>query len=420
MAIHLSRALDNVSPGTLTLIGSGEMTAAMGKVHREVMARLAEPVRAVFLDTPAGFQLNADDLSARAVSYFQERFGVVLSVASFKTAADTTAETSGAALAALNRANYIFAGPGSPSYAVRQWHASPIGPALQQRFAAGAHVVFASSAAIAASRHVLPVYEIYKVGQAPHWIDGLDLLGTYGIELAIVPHWNNREGGTHDTRYAYMGEPRLRALEEMLPNSAVILGVDEYTACIIDLSRGICRVIGAGGVTVRQKGRERFFPRSSSFSADYLVHGPTAAEPHAAPAPRLVPAPESAASSAPTAAATPPATAAPPGASTPPDAPMSAAAGTPPAAATTPGASTPPVTPAEAGAQGCAVARSGERQNDTSTLEIDLLALLIDVRAQLRRDRQWALADEIRRRLAEAGIVLEDGRDGTAWKRARM
>ena len=66
------------------------------------------------------------------------------------------------------------------------------------------------------------------------------------------------------------------------------------------------------------------------------------------------------------------------------------------------------------------MAHSDERQNDTSTLEIDLLALLIDVRAQLRRDQQWALADEIRRRLAEAGIVLEDSRDGTAWKRAKL
>jgi cysteinyl-tRNA synthetase len=44
--------------------------------------------------------------------------------------------------------------------------------------------------------------------------------------------------------------------------------------------------------------------------------------------------------------------------------------------------------------------------------------LLVRVRTQLRAAKQWALADEIRQRLAELGIILEDGREETTWRRA--
>jgi cysteinyl-tRNA synthetase len=42
---------------------------------------------------------------------------------------------------------------------------------------------------------------------------------------------------------------------------------------------------------------------------------------------------------------------------------------------------------------------------------------LIARRAQARREAAWALGDEIRDRLGELGIVLEDGPDGTVWRR---
>jgi len=53
-------------------------------------------------------------------------------------------------------------------------------------------LIFASAAAIAVSRHALPVYEIFKVGEDLHWKLGLDLFGQYGLDLTIVTQWNNR------------------------------------------------------------------------------------------------------------------------------------------------------------------------------------------------------------------------------------
>jgi hypothetical protein len=82
----------------------------------------------------------------------------------------------------------------------------------------------------------------------------LDLLGPLGLNVAVIPHYDNAEGGTHDTRYCYLGEPRLKALEGQLPEDAWVLGVDEHTACVFDLEAGTVAVAGLGSVTVRRQG----------------------------------------------------------------------------------------------------------------------------------------------------------------------
>ena len=52
--------------------------------------------------------------------------------------------------------------------------------------------------------------------------------------------------------------------------------------------------------------------------------------------------------------------------------------------------------------------------------EEELIKLLIEVRAQLRKERNFALADRIRAELRELGIQLEDTPQGTVWKRVRV
>jgi len=335
------------------------MSATMGKVHRAVMSKIAEPVRAVFLDTPAGFQLNADEISAKAAQYFKQRFKIDLSVASFKAIAAATPVEVDDALRKLRRANYIFAGPGSPTYAVRNWQKTPILEEMARRLATGAHLVFASAAAIAMGRYALPVYEIYKVGEEPHWVEGLDLLGSYGLELAIVSHWNNAEGGTHDTRYCFMGEPRFKHLEKSLPDSTTILGIDEYTACIVDLNSAECQVMGAGQVTIRHRGRETYHPAPTTFKLDQLKGAGLAGE-----------------------QGYPFQTCAPPRAM---------------AEAEEETSHKPPV--------------------DDTTSVAPFIELIIWVRAQLRAAKHWTLADEIRQRLSKLGIILEDGPEETTWRK---
>src|SRR5271169_2431561 len=102
--------------GLIVLMGSGELTATMVGVHKEILARLGSGSKAFFLDTPAGFQLNADQLSERAVEYFRVSVGYPMAVISFKSK-DIPALEGEQAFRAFNEADYVLVGPGSPTYA---------------------------------------------------------------------------------------------------------------------------------------------------------------------------------------------------------------------------------------------------------------------------------------------------------------
>jgi cyanophycinase-like exopeptidase len=242
-------------PRTLVIMGSGEFAPTMAKVHVSLFDRLGQAATGTVIDTPYGFQENADELTERAVAFFRDRVGRSFSVASYR-GEEVDPAAAAAAVARIRDASYVMAGPGSPSYALRAWRDGPIPAALASRLDEGGILTMASAAALTLGVVTIPVYEIYKVGEPPHWLDGLDLLGhATGLRAAVVPHFDNAEGGTHDTRYCYLGERRLRILERALPDGAFVLGVDSHTAAIFDLAEGRVAVRGLGGLTVRVDGR---------------------------------------------------------------------------------------------------------------------------------------------------------------------
>jgi cyanophycinase-like exopeptidase len=407
---------DAQQAGTVTIMGSGEMMDAMGKVHRAVMSRIAGPVRPAFLDTPAGFQLNADDLSQKAREYFQQRFDLELAIASYKNAETATTSDLSAALNTLDAANYIFAGPGSPTYAVRNWLNTPIHAALVKRFGAGAHLVFASAAAITLGRFMVPIYEIYKVGEAPHWVAGLNLLEGAGLDLAIVPHWNNAEGRNHDTRFCFMGEPRLRVLEKLLPETTVILGVDEYTACTIDLQAREFSVAGNGQVTVRHEGHAHEYSPGvyplrglEPAKAPVAARAPTEAGPQtAASAEGLLKRANQARVDFAHALNTGDLG----GAAREMDNLLEAL-------------SVSPISGGEAAlpqqlramlAELVRVWRNTAPPDDPLAATRPYVELLVRLRTQLRAAKQWAQADAVRDELAGLGIALDDTPGGTSWR----
>ncbi|HWD10134.1 MAG TPA: hypothetical protein VHA57_13685, partial [Actinomycetota bacterium] len=217
-------------------------------------------VPAVLLDSPFGFQENAGDIAARAHAYFAESVGTPIVLATLRKAADADAMELAEFVAAVKAARYVFSGPGSPTYALRQWQGGPLPGLLMTKLRDGGAVTFASAAALALGVVTVPVYEIYKAGEAPHWLEGLDVLAEAGLRAAVIPHYNNTEGGNHDTRYCYLGERRLSAMEAQLPNGAFVLGVDEHTGLVLDLGEGTATVVGLGVVTVRAKGRSAELP----------------------------------------------------------------------------------------------------------------------------------------------------------------
>jgi hypothetical protein len=265
-------------PRILAIMGSGETAPTMVTPHREIVARLGEPTpRAVLLDTPYGFQENASEITERAVEYFAHRVQLTIEPAGFlgPLAVDHSHRTPLAEAAALSRlrtAGFVFAGPGSPSYALSVWRSSPVPEALITKLAEGGAVVFSSAAALTLGSFSVPVYEIYKVGQAVHWLEGLDLMRAAGFDgsCVVIPHYDNAEGGTHDTHFCYLGERRLTVMEGMLPDDAWVLGIDEHTVLVADLDAKTVTVSGRGGLTVRRRGKSRVFPSGTRLTVDEL------------------------------------------------------------------------------------------------------------------------------------------------------
>ncbi|MCZ4123797.1 hypothetical protein [Streptomyces sp. H39-S7] len=227
----------------------------MVTLHRELVKHLEPDAEAVILETPYGFQVNREDISSRSREYFRRSVGLVTTVMADADADLATGVDPDGLRDQIHRAAWVFSGPGSPSYALGRWQEQGLGQALADRVRRGRGVtVMASAAACTVGLAALPVYEIYKAGHPPMWLDGLDLLGSLGIPVAVIPHYDNAEGGTHDTRFCYLGESRLAALEKHLPEESAVLGIDEHTAVVIDLVADSARVWGHGVMSVRRRG----------------------------------------------------------------------------------------------------------------------------------------------------------------------
>jgi hypothetical protein len=420
-------------PRILAIMGSGETAPTMAKVHRALFERFeagVAPVPAAILDTPYGFQENADELSSRTLEFFATSVGRPVAVASYRSR-DVDGVVLATAVARIREARYVMAGPGSPSYALRQWAGGPIPEALAAKLAGGGILTMASAAALTVGVVTIPVYEVYKVGEEPRWLEGLDLLGrATGLRAAVIPHYDNAEGGTHDTRFCYMGERRLRSLEATLPDGAFILGVDSHTALMLDLVAGTATISGLGGVTVRVAGR------SAVFASGREV--PIAALSEAA---RELAAGQAVDVDREFGAGRPGRTGglAAPAAAPLPDA-MANLEGTfiealgrgdmrtavgalldlnsEISARVRHGEDSPDLDNADATFRSL-IARLGERaevgtRDPRETLE-PFVAALLELRARARAARDWATADLVRDRLAAAGVEVRDSADGSSW-----
>lgn len=415
-------------------MGSGETAPTMAKVHRALFARLPSDAPGVLFDTPYGFQENADEITARALGFFAQNVGHALTLAPFRRA-DADPLTRATAIARAREASFLFAGPGSPSYALAQWQGTEIPATLGDKLRDGGIVVFASAAALTVGAHTVPVYEIYKVGADPSWLTGLDLLGPLGLPVAVIPHYDNDEGGTHDTRFCYLGETRLRTLEARLPEGHFVLGIDSHTALVLDLDAGTAAVEGLGGVTVRVAGRSHVLPTGTVTGLDSLAG---TARSLAAAGP---PAQESADPGASGASAAP---------HRPTPAPLAdevrqleatfdaqlAQDSVEDAVATLfaldgllldwsrDSEGTGELDRARTAYHSCIV-RLGEHAAAADRTATDhrlapLVDLLVDLRDRARADRDWRRADWIRDALADAGIELRDSADATTWVDGRV
>jgi hypothetical protein len=384
----------------LTIMGSGETSPTMVTPHQRIFRSLGRDVRAVLLDSPYGFQENADELTERAQQYFRESVGREVNEVSFRSAPPRDLTDHATQMAALNAADWIFAGPGSPTYALRTWDGSAVPDALNRRLRDGGAVTFASAAALTLGKFTIPVYEIYKVGQDPNWLGGLDVFGAAtGLNAAIVPHWNNAEGGTHDTRFCWLGERRLVALEALLPDDAFIIGIDEHTGIVIDLDSGVVEIVGKGTFVVRKNGVEWIRQAGETTSLDEIAAAGNADQTRVVAQNLTAPGDAGSAADAIRAALD--------------------SGDTATALALIADVSRHAETASERGEIGAWIARAisslGAPVDVTATVA-PLVTLLLELRAAARADKRWADSDLIRDGLAAAGIEVRDTPDGVQWE----
>ena len=236
-----------------------------------------------------------------------------------------------------------------------------------------------------------------------------------GWRCAVIPHYDNREGGTHDTRFCYVGGRRLAQIEPDL-GDGFILGVDEHTALVLDLDAGTAWVAGRSAVTLRVAGVEDVVPNGSRLTIAELEDRIAALGAGAAVGR------ETGSSGSGTDA----------GAESGLD-PSTEEADAPDAAARTrrPGRRRPdaadlartilaalPATAADERAAVVALVHQAEAASATHDRELAGRAVqaLVDLRSDSRAAGDWAASDRLRDVLAAVGVEVRDSREGSTWQ----
>ncbi len=255
------------------MLGSGETLPSSGKAHEYLAQACPENPELVILETPAGFEPNSAAVAGKIKEFLDRRlqnYKATVEIIPARKRGTPLSPDSLDVLRPMLTADEIMMGPGSPTYAARQLRKSMALRIMQAGHGLGKHIFLSSASTLAFGRFTLPVYEIYKVGEDLHWKDGTNFLALFGLKTAVVPHWNNNDGGTElDTSRCYLGQDRFGQLVEMLPEDVTVIGIDEHTALVFDFGLEQCKVLGNGTVTIL-KDEEQVFESGSSFPISLL------------------------------------------------------------------------------------------------------------------------------------------------------
>lgn len=263
-----------IPKGKILLIGSGETSTQGGRAIEAILDGLKQPVHFALLETPAGFELNSPKVIQRVGEYFLDRmmnYSPVVNYIRPEKISCTDRLAIRENLLPLLEADLIFLGPGSPTYTVKMLQNSLTWEVLSHAVINGAHLILASAAAAAFGKLVLPVYEIYKAGREPFWAPGLNFFGIMGLNLILVPHWNNQDGGKDlDTSRCFVGQARFNPMVQALSGACTVVGIDELTGCILDFQKEKGSVTGKGQVHVVSCESENHFSEGQEFPLGML------------------------------------------------------------------------------------------------------------------------------------------------------
>ena len=260
--------------GQIAFLGSGETSLAGGRIFESLARRFPQSLHIAILETPAGFELNANLVAGRVADFLKTRlqnYKPVIDIVPARKRGTEFSPDNPDILKPLLYADMIFMGPGSPTYAARQLKDSLAWDIIRARHRLGATLIFASAATIAIGAWALPVYEIYKVGEDVHTKQGLDLFSDFGVTLSFIPHWNNAEGGTDlDTSRCFLGMERFAQWSELVPPENISLGLDEHTGIIMDFGSGMCEIMGVSSVSLMRDQKLMIHPSGVKFALNEI------------------------------------------------------------------------------------------------------------------------------------------------------
>lgn len=260
--------------GRIAFLGSGETSLAGGRIFEALAREIQEPLRIALIETPAGFELNSAQVVGRVGDFMKTRlqnYKPLVEVIPARKKGSAFSPDDPEIVRPLLYANMIFMGPGSPTYAIRHLKGTLTWDVIRARHRLGATLVFASAATISVGAHALPVYEIYKVGQDVHVVDGLDLFADFGLHVSFIPHWNNADGGADlDTSRCFIGMDRFAEWCGQVPSDNETIGLDEHTGLIMDFEPGLCEVSGVSSVSLLRECNPEMYASGSKFPLSEL------------------------------------------------------------------------------------------------------------------------------------------------------
>jgi len=260
--------------GRIAFLGSGETSLAGGRIFEALAREISGPLRIALIETPAGFELNSAQVVGRVGDFMKTRlqnYQPVVDLIPARKKASAFSPDDPEIVRPLLHANMIFMGPGSPTYAIRHLKDTLAWDVIRARHRLGATLVFASAATISIGAHALPVYEIYKVGQDVHVVDGLDLFADFGLHVSFIPHWNNADGGADlDTSRCFIGMDRFTEWCGLVPSGNETIGLDEHTGLIMDFESGLCEVSGVSSVSLVRECNPEMYASGSKFPLSEL------------------------------------------------------------------------------------------------------------------------------------------------------
>ncbi|MBV6400815.1 MAG: hypothetical protein CNIPEHKO_01109 [Anaerolineales bacterium] len=260
--------------GQIAFLGSGETSLAGGRIFESLAKRINDPLRIALLETPAGFELNSSQVVGKVGEFMKTRlqnYKPIVDVVPARKKNSAFSPDDPEIVKPLLYANMIFMGPGSPTYAIRNLQGTLAWDVIRARHRLGATLIFASAATISIGAHALPVYEIYKVGQDVHAVDGLNLFGDFGLHISFIPHWNNAEGGADlDTSRCFVGMDRFAEWCDLVPVENQTIGLDEHTGLVVDIESNQCEVSGVSSVSIVRECDPEMYPTGSKFKLSEL------------------------------------------------------------------------------------------------------------------------------------------------------